>query len=107
MNFLLKLVEMVGGFDGVKKMLDGKKTYVSCAAIILLGSGWIAYTLYLFGQKQVDANTAYLQITVCAAAVGDAVKSVFQRMATAKATQTQSAVSAQLAQSLNQGGEKQ
>ena len=84
MEFILKLVDMIGGFNGVRKMLDGKKTYLSCSAIILIGSGWIVYTLYLFGQKQIDANTAYVQITVCGAAIGDAVKSIFQRMATAK-----------------------
>jgi hypothetical protein len=84
MDFLLKLVDMIGGFNGIKKVLDGKKTYLSCTAIILCGSGWIAFTLYLLGQKQIDANTAYVQITVCGAAIGDAAKSVFQRMATAK-----------------------
>jgi len=83
---LLKLIETFGGFAGIQKMLDGKKTHLTCTAIILIGSGWIAYQVYLFSQKQIDANTAYLQITVCGAAIGDAVKSIFQRMATAKAT---------------------
>lgn len=84
MDFLLKLVDMIGGFDGIKKAFDGKKTYLSCAGIILGGLFWIVWTMYLLGQKQVDANTAYVQITVCAAAIGDAVKSVFARMSTAK-----------------------
>lgn len=84
MEFLLKLVDMIGGFNGIKKVFDGKKTYLTCAAMILGGTFWIVWTLYLFGQKQVDANTAYLQITVCAAAIGDAFKSVFSRMAQAK-----------------------
>lgn len=116
MDFLLKLVDMIGGFNGLKKAFDGKKTYLSCSAIILGGMFWIVWTLYLFGQKQVDANTAYVQITVCAAAIGDAVKSVFARMATAKhdqllkiaieaqAVQTPPSAGALPAPTLNQGG---
>ena len=118
MDFLLKLVDMIGGFNGIKKAFDGKKTYLSCAGIILGGLFWIVWTLYLFGQKQVDANTAYIQITVCVAALSDAIKSVFQRMATAKhdrllkiaieaqAVQTAAPLGAQPAPTLNQGGTK-
>lgn len=84
MDFLMKLVDMIGGFDGLKKVFDGKKTYLTCAATILGGLFWITWTLYLFGQKQVDANTAYVQVTVCAAAVMSAFKGLFQRMAQAK-----------------------
>lgn len=84
MNFLLKLIDMIGGFNGIKKVFDGKKTYLTCAAMILGGAFWIVWTAYLFGQKQVDANAAYVQITVCAAAIGDAFKSIFARMAQAK-----------------------
>lgn len=84
MEFILKLVDMIGGFDGLKKTFDGKKTYLTCAATILGGLFWITWTLYLFGQKQVDANTAYVQVTVCAAAVMSAFKGIFQRLAQAK-----------------------
>ena len=107
MDFLLKLVDMIGGFNGLKKAFDGKKTYLSCAAIILGGLFWIAWTLYLFGQKQVDANTAYIQVTVCVAAIGDAAKSVFARMATAKHDRLlKIAIEAQAAQTAapSQGG---
>ena len=118
MEFLLKLVDMIGGFDGIKKTFDGKKTYLACAATILGGLFWICWTLYLFGQKKIDANTAYVQITVCWAALASAVKSIFQRMATAKhdrllkiaieaqAVQTQPPTGAQPAPASNQGGTK-
>jgi hypothetical protein len=118
MEFLLKLVDMIGGFDGLKKAFDGKKTYLSCAATILGGLFWICWTLYLFSQKQVDANTAYVQITVCAAAVMSALKGIFQRMATAKhdqllktvieaqTAQTQSTAGAQASPASIQGGAK-
>jgi hypothetical protein len=102
MNFILKLIDMIGGFEGIRKVFDGKKTYLSCSAIVLGGTFWIVWTLYLFGQKQVDANTAYVQITVCAAAIGDAIKSIFARMATAKHDALLKAV--QQAQTIQSGG---
>ena len=84
MEFLLKIIGMIGGFNGIQKALDGRKTYLACAGTILVGLGWISFVLYQFSQKQIDANTAYTQITVCGAAISGAVKGIFQRMATAK-----------------------
>ena len=87
MNLILKLIDLIGGLDGIKKALDGKKTYISAAAGILLASGWCLFQIYLFSQKQIDANKLLEQLTGSWAIISVQATFVFQRMAQAKTIQ--------------------
>lgn len=85
---LLKLIEAFGGFAGIQKTLDGKKTYTACVASILGGLFGIAITVYMYGEKTIDANGALATGMICFSMISGGARSLFQRMATAKATQT-------------------
>jgi hypothetical protein len=87
MEFILKIIDMIGGLDGIKKKMDGKKTYFSAVAGILLAVGWSVFQIYQFSQKQIDANILWSHLAACWAIISVQGSFLFSRMGTAKLQQ--------------------
>ncbi len=84
MKLLAKILDMVGGLDGIKKIGSGKKTYLTSASLILFSAGMMVYAFYQFSEKEIDINAFLTIATLCGGFVVSGAKDIFQRMATAK-----------------------
>jgi hypothetical protein len=83
-NLWLGIAEKLGFLEGVRKAVDGKKTYTTSVMVMLIATGFMALAVYLWSEKKIGTDELLTMATVCSGFIVNAFKSMFQRAATSK-----------------------